>query len=790
MKGVFFSADFVKDSSGSLKLLELNTNTAISFPEDLDFSELQQLLANNSITTLHVLYTDGVHAAVVSELESFASTNSLTFEKTAADQYALFAPEIAEPEGTFILRLSYDGASIFDSEYAAQDINTLKLFTNGADDDKVIPFYYYDGEAIDKLSSLHTNENTLPDYVIKNSTYQAEKAQFVKIGGTQTNEEKLDAVKGLMSNGSKYIAEYHQNADDLTDGYANSYRLYGVMYLGADGLATFITLGSFSVNASLDLAESLPTAETINILEPKHFLEYSTNFPFIETLRGIPHNETIKLDNETSISGSELQVGTVVDSYAIETMPDSDDSDAVAAWSVIGDSLPTTTNSASTVVSAIPKTPNSGVVTQIVLEDGSSTLVGNGSFILRYSPTLNNIKFESTYRLEPGDKVILSGEVKKTISAINQVVLNDAVPVSEFNVEDIDMYIVGEQNMLMHNSPCFIAGTQVNVPGGHNRPIEELGVGDPVLTYNFDTNEIEEKQILSILQKDNQKVIRLVFEDNAIPDIYPTYDHPFYVEGKGWSSFNPELTLEDSGMHVNHLAVGDSIRTLTGTVVISEIHELIDSLLTVYNLTEVEGNNNFFVYTALVHNRFVIGEPCPECCPSFGGRGECDCGPWDSGCCPECVECFVAGTEVTLANGDVKNIEDIIEGEEVLSSSVLNGKQEAQEVLQVTKSSTRNLVTTVLENGTVLKHTLEHPHIDHNGQIVSYRPDVVMNKEVYETRKAYQLEVGTILLTEEGEQVKVTELSVEEFDHDIDTFIIKVKDNANFYANGILTHNK
>ncbi len=58
MKGTLFSADFVKDSNGNLRLLELNTDTGFrsSSISQFDFTEFFSVLSDNNIDSLEIIY--------------------------------------------------------------------------------------------------------------------------------------------------------------------------------------------------------------------------------------------------------------------------------------------------------------------------------------------------------------------------------------------------------------------------------------------------------------------------------------------------------------------------------------------------------------------------------------------------------------------------------------------------------------------------------------------------------------------------------------------------------------
>ena len=56
MKGTLFSADLVQNSSGDLKLLEVNTDTAFASTSSLDYTEFKNIITNNSIDTIDVIF--------------------------------------------------------------------------------------------------------------------------------------------------------------------------------------------------------------------------------------------------------------------------------------------------------------------------------------------------------------------------------------------------------------------------------------------------------------------------------------------------------------------------------------------------------------------------------------------------------------------------------------------------------------------------------------------------------------------------------------------------------------
>jgi len=205
----------------------------------------------------------------------------------------------------------------------------------------------------------------------------------------------------------------------------------------------------------------------------------------------------------------------------------------------------------------------------------------------------------------------------------------------QLSVEDVDNYIVSGSNLILHNAPCFIAGTKIDVEGGAIKNIEDIQVGEKVLTHNHETSENEYKAVEEILHKDEeQPVVHYHFKDD-VRTLVGTYDHPIWIVGKGYASYRPELTKQDSGIDVELIEEGDKVLLSSGVELEISLIEEIDGNMQVFNLSKIADNNNFFANGLLVHNRWGI----------FG--------------------CFGKGSKVEMFDGTFKAIEEIKVGDEV-----------------------------------------------------------------------------------------------------------------------------
>ena len=181
---------------------------------------------------------------------------------------------------------------------------------------------------------------------------------------------------------------------------------------------------------------------------------------------------------------------------------------------------------------------------------------------------------------------------------------------------------------------CFIAGTAVPTSDVTYELIENLKVGDTVLTVNTNTKPftLEENKILEIATPVHENMVEIKFDATKFVDGMPTYrlkanelqtedlvntntfDHPYQVKDKGWCSYKPSLTKETYDMDVGQLEVGDICYMLNpikhrspfAEVEILSIEEKNEETQT-YNLASVENNHNYLANGVLVHNKESLG---------------------------------------------------------------------------------------------------------------------------------------------------------------------------------------
>lgn len=155
-------------------------------------------------------------------------------------------------------------------------------------------------------------------------------------------------------------------------------------------------------------------------------------------------------------------------------------------------------------------------------------------------------------------------------------------------------------------------------------------------------------------------------------------------------------------------------------------------------------------------------------------------------------DCFIKGTRIETIEGPIK-IEDVQIGQRVLTMSA-DHKIQAQEVHGLmtqyhTGEGNDYMVRIMFDNGVENVNTNTHPYFIKDIGWASWVPEETYRR--YDLKVA-QLQVGDIAFYFDGEGVKETQIiSIEEDRNPVITYnLSKVAVNHNFFANGILVHNK
>jgi hypothetical protein len=136
---------------------------------------------------------------------------------------------------------------------------------------------------------------------------------------------------------------------------------------------------------------------------------------------------------------------------------------------------------------------------------------------------------------------------------------------------------------------CLPEGTEVATAEGL-RPIEEIEIGDWVWAWNPETGSLALKPVQELFR---QTVSELVIIKVAGEEIRATTEHPFWIDGRGWTP-------------ATQIAAGDRLLLITGDLMPVEAVALAEGEFKVYNFEVVEYHTYFVSGLGVsVHNACV-----------------------------------------------------------------------------------------------------------------------------------------------------------------------------------------
>ena len=788
MKGTFFSADFIKDENNNFRLLEINTDTACiteTLDDRFDFSDWITILQNNNITKLVLIYKQ-FQNNLVQKIQSVMASDA-TFitdiQLIKEEKNTIYPTAVTDADDKFILRLAYDENALFDSTYAKGRTNLLTLFADNNDLESIPEFFYEGTEKIYNTftSSIHSGSN-IPDAIKKNiNDNPTDPLDFVKfdMGNHESASEQLlnQFYTSAIDTSQNYVERFHFNSDDIEDEKVSSYRQFGIVY-GTN--IDYVKLGSYQIEGlftlpNVDFNNEYTFTDNYYYVPRKHYFELTTNYLRVDIIDGLHNTEKIIIPNESPISVGEVAVSGSVQSFFISGSPDTDLKEVFTSWSFSGNELPSGSYLTSSIVEAI--TSESGEYNSAVevnTTSGDSYYVSPGKHFLVYESGSNVWRFKRPIDLSGSLDYFMnqSGSLVQ-FSSSNYVVLENSPNFYRVDVETTDNFFISSSNsILVHNAPCFVAGTKVHIESKGITNIEDVKVGDKVISYNHDNEIVEYKEVKKVRIKSDEFVVTYVFENGT--KLTGTPDHPLFVNGKGYSSYSPSVTKEDSGLDVEQILIGDEVLHIDGYgVTISDIIEE-EKKEVVYNLDEVEGNNNFFVEDLLAHNR-----------AGFPGSYYTD------------PTCFSANVNITLSDGTFKKINEIEVGD-VVQGWDGNTVEVAGKVISTDHRHTVGSHAEACKslgdepslytiNDTKVEFTPEHPFLTKEGW-KSLVPDP--NQEPYKTEQEVKVLKEGDEININGTWTLVESISKVRSDSEEKVYNITVEGIHSYLANGIVVHNK
>ena len=234
MKALILGTDLLKDSNGTLRIIETNTNIDVhnDIVPNLNWELFKQFLIDNSITKLHFIYTDGNLIKSHNKLNKFDTTTinislkdkmaevmveiSGTFEFHEVPKNSVTVPFIEDASDTLIIRTSYDTTAMLDEEYAKDKVNFHRLISNQTFSTNI--YYHSDSDVslnVDTLTSLYVTDGDVPNYIVKTRQPHTNHNDYPKVYKINSLEN-LQTLKDSLTE-LEFMEEFHQHIENFVN---------------------------------------------------------------------------------------------------------------------------------------------------------------------------------------------------------------------------------------------------------------------------------------------------------------------------------------------------------------------------------------------------------------------------------------------------------------------------------------------------------------------------------------------------------------------------------------------
>lgn len=172
--------------------------------------------------------------------------------------------------------------------------------------------------------------------------------------------------------------------------------------------------------------------------------------------------------------------------------------------------------------------------------------------------------------------------------------------------KDIQNGILNTDQLIKKYS-CFIKGTKVHMADGSKKNIEDIIIGDKILSVNIDKMIIEADEVIDIPNTMQEyPEIKVKFSNGVVNHFSPA--HPYWVKDKGWAVFDIEEAKTELDFAVSQLEKGDIVLFLEEDNLIEVSIIILESTgktVEMFNVEFVKKNHTFFANGILVHNKRI-----------------------------------------------------------------------------------------------------------------------------------------------------------------------------------------
>ena len=306
---------------------------------------------------------------------------------------------------------------------------------------------------------------------------------------------------------------------------------------------------------------------------------------------------------------------------------------------------------------------------------------------------------------------------------------------------------------------CFDPTTLITMSDDTVKPICTVKSGEWVKSYDIESDKWIPGQVGDVYEVIVDTLVTLCFDD---VELILTPGHPVYArdgEEQGWYAGDAyEANEENAALNIKgKLKIGMDLKQAQGWVSISDI-SIAGTAARVWNLRNVEPAHTLVADGVLVHNS--------------GG-------------------CFLAGTPISMGDGSVKAIEDVVLGDIVKTLHEKSGEFENNEVRGVDAPVINKYIVISTETQEI-KVAPDHPLFIRkaSGRTGWACEDTYLGHRLHPYLDSLlRIEKGDFLYTVDSEWACI--LNIESVNEEVQAFNLRsVARTHNFFAGGALVHNR
>jgi hypothetical protein len=314
MKAVIIGTDFVYDSTGNIKPVEINTNIGftINKVEDnddiFDSTDIKNFITSNGFTKVTYLGDNGY---VKKFLQTVSNELNINFEEIVVAASSITIPFVEDSIDNLIIRTAYDCTAIVDEEYCKNKVNFLKLIK---DTEFGSEFAYMNtsGELISNITNIKDN-GIHPNFILKAKYPNYDKNIYPKLFKV-SNQQQLDTVLESVDT-DHFLMEFHINESKFYQNSVTKLRKISLWYPP--------TLESIHIGSYTDLSvrrvddNNQYDLETFELVDSDLRYAYITKDVGTLDLPKLLDDDYVVLADGTLKSGLDLQIGDVLKTIVI-----------------------------------------------------------------------------------------------------------------------------------------------------------------------------------------------------------------------------------------------------------------------------------------------------------------------------------------------------------------------------------------------------------------------------------------------------------------------------------------